>query len=192
MTNWRAYHEVNNLARFQWCAFLFVEVEKMAALNRRRILLLLLLRRRLARKREENRKRFWVRPINRKRKQEGEYYNLVREMQLSDHESFFKYFRMSPNLFEKLLCLVAPIIVKCEQKREPVSPAERLSVTLRYLATGDSHQTIAFSYCLGHSTVNKIIPETCQAIWNALAPVYVECPSTPGAWQDIAQEFWKR
>ena len=74
---------------------------------------------------------------------------------------------MSPHLFENLLRLVAPMILKSDQKREPISPAERLAVTLRYLATGDSHQTIAFSYRLGHSTVNKIIPETCQAIWTA-------------------------
>ena len=78
-------------------------------------------------------------------------------MQLGDHESFFKYFRMFPTVFEKLLRLVAPLIVKSDQKRESITPAERLSVTLRYLATGDSHQTIAFSYRLGYSTVNKIV-----------------------------------
>ena len=161
----------------------------MAAFNRRRLLLLMLLRRQL-RMNGKYRKRFWVRPILQQRKQQGEYFNFVREMQMADHESFFKYFRMSPHLFENLLRLVAPMILKSDQKREPISPAERLSVTLRYLATGDSHQTIAFSYRLGHSTVNKIIPETCQAIWTALAPVYVQCPSTPKEWEDIAQEFW--
>ena len=67
-----------------------------------------------------------------------------------------------------------------------------MSVTLRYLATGDSHQTIAFNYRLGHSTVNNIIPETCQALWAALAPVYIQCPSTPKLWADIAQEFWEK
>ena len=113
-------------------------------------------------------------------------------MQLGDHESFFKYFRMSPTLFENLLAVVAPLILKSDEKREPVSPAERLSVILRYSSTGDSHQTIAFSYRLGHSTVNKIIAETCQAIWTALSPVYVKGPSTVAEWQDIAQEFWEK
>ena len=107
----------------------------MAAFNRRRLLLLMLLRRRQLRIEEKYRKRFWVRPILQQRKQQGEYFNLVREMQLADHESFFKYFRMSPHLFENLLRLVAPMILKSDQKREPISPAERLSVTLRYLAT---------------------------------------------------------
>ena len=138
------------------------------------------------------RKRFWVRPINQKRKQQGEYANLIREMQLGDHESFFKYFHMSLTLFEELLHLVAPLIVKSDQKRESITPAERLSVTLRYLATGDSHQTIAFSYRLGHSTVNKIVPETCLAIWSALSPIYVQCPSKEKEWEDVAKEFWEK
>ncbi len=113
-------------------------------------------------------------------------------MQLGDQESFFKYFRMSPTLFEALLNLVAPLIIISNQKREPITPAERLSVTLRYLATGDSHQTIAFSYRLGHSTVNKIFCETCLAIWNALSPIYVQCPSTKKKCEDVAAEFWEK
>ncbi|XP_046845625.1 uncharacterized protein LOC124439443 [Xenia sp. Carnegie-2017] len=113
-------------------------------------------------------------------------------MQLGDHESFFKYFRMSPIVFEKLLQLVAPLIIKSNQKREAISPAERLSVTQRYLATVDSHQTISFSYRLGHSTVNKIVPETCLAIWKALSPIYVQCPSTTNEWEDVAKEFWEK
>ena len=52
--------------------------------------------------------------------------------------------------------------------RSPVSPGERLAVTLRFLATGDSMQTIAFSYRLGHSTVCKIIDDTCEAICGML------------------------
>ncbi|XP_046860906.1 protein ALP1-like [Xenia sp. Carnegie-2017] len=113
-------------------------------------------------------------------------------MQLGDHESFFKYFRMSPIVFEKLLQLVTPLIIKSNQKREAILPAERLSVTLRYLATGDSHQTISFSYRLGHSAVNKIVPETCLAIWKALSPIYVQCPSTTNEWEDVAKEFWEK
>ena len=159
----------------------------MAVHNRRKMFLLLLLRRRLLRKRERNRKRCCVRGINQKRKQKGEYFNLVREMKLSDHESFFKYFRMSPCLFEKLLCLVAPLIQKCDQKREPISPANIEIFSNRGFPSNN-----CFNYRLGHSTVNNIIPETCQALWVALAPVYIQCPSTPKLWADIAQEFWEK
>ncbi|CAH1379850.1 unnamed protein product [Tenebrio molitor] len=48
--------------------------------------------------------------------------------------------------------------------REAISPVEKLTVYLRFLATGDSFRTIAFSYRLGHSTVQQIVGEVCSAI----------------------------
>ena len=149
-------------------------------------MILMLLKRRIEKRASKYKKTCWVRRLLRRRKEKGEYANLVREMHLGDHESFFKYFRMSPTTFEVLLRLVARKIIKSSEKREAVSPAERLCVTLRYLATGDSHQTI------GHSTVNKIIPETCLALWEALFPVYVHCPSSAKEWEDVAQEFYEK
>ena len=131
----------------------------MAAYNKRKVLLLILLRRRLARRA----KRCWIKKINRSRLLKGEYHSLIQEMRLSDHESFYKYFRMTPQRFDHLLSLVGPLISHQETKfRAPVSANERLAVTLRYLATGDSMQTIAFSYRLGHSTVCNIIDHTCD------------------------------
>ncbi|KAJ8953777.1 hypothetical protein NQ318_015436 [Aromia moschata] len=41
---------------------------------------------------------------------------------------------------------------------------ELASTLLKFLATGDSFQTIAFSYRLGHSTVHAIVQEVCNAI----------------------------
>ena len=155
-------------------------------------MLLLLIRRRQLRTQVKYRKRFWVRPFNRKRKQQGDYANLIREMQLGDHTSVFKYFRMSPEVFESLLHVVAPFIIKSDLNHDSSQPAEQLAVTLGYLATGDSHQTIAFNYRLGHSTVNKIIPDTCDSIWKALSPIYVQCPSTEKEWKEVAQDFWEK
>ena len=70
-------------------------------------------------------------------------------MHENDHESFYKYFRMTPEQFDNLLLLVNPMLTKKSLYREPISVGERLSVTLRFLATGDSQQTISFSYRIG-------------------------------------------
>ena len=139
----------------------------MATFYRRRLLLLLLLRRRLSRRR----KRTWVRKINVKRREKEEYHALIQEMRLSDQDSFYKYFRMSPQRFDHLLGIVGPELTRqLTNFRSPISPGERLAVTLRFLPTGDSMQTIAFSYRLGHSTVCNIIKDTCDALWCVLAP----------------------
>ena len=144
------------------------------------LLLLLLLKRRLSRKR----KRMWVRKINQARLCKGEYHSLIREMRLRDHESYFKYFRMTPSRFDHLLSLVGPAIIRQETNfRKPVSPGERLAVTIRYLTTGDSMQTIAFSFRLGHSTMCEIIDDTCDAIWKVVSVDYLRTPSTKQEWK---------
>ena len=66
---------------------------------------------------------------------------------------------MSPKRFDHLLELVKPIIEKKNTNlRKSMPAAERLAITL---ATGDSQQTLSFSYRLGKATMSKIISETC-------------------------------
>lgn len=53
----------------------------------------------------------------------------------------------------------------------------------RYLATGDSYQTIAFSFRVGRSTVGSIVSQVCKEIWNILQPTYLPSPT---------EETWKQ
>ena len=70
-------------------------------------------------------KRVWVRKINMKRHERGEYHALIQEMRLSDSESFYKYFRMTPGRFDELLCTVDPTITRQTTNfRTPISPGE--------------------------------------------------------------------
>lgn len=61
----------------------------------------------------------------------------------------------------------------------------------RYLATGDSNHSIAFSFRVGVSTVAGIIYEVCTAIWNCLLPDYMPVPDT-AEWRKIAAVFQKQ
>ena len=165
----------------------------MDARRSRKLLLLLLLRRRKSRRL----RRKWVRnsvvrKINTERLIKGEYHSLIAEMRMFDTEIFFKYFRMTPSRFDHLLSLIGTALYrKGTVMRSPVSPGERLAVTLRFLATGDSMQTTAFSYRLGHSTVCRIIDDTCEAIWNALAVDYLRPPSSQEDWKRISESFYR-
>ena len=152
------------------------------------LLPLFYLRQRRKRK-QRYRKKYWIRDIFRSRFLLGEYHTLVKEMHENDHESFYKYFRMTPERFDNLLLLVGPMLTKKSLYREPISAGERLSVTLRFLATGDSQQTISFSYRIGLTTVSNIIAETCDALWIALQD-YITSPSKPEEWKQIADDFW--
>ena len=98
---------------------------------------------------------------------------------------------MSPERFENLLQLVAPLITKCGRGREPITPSERLTITLRYLASGESQQSLAFSFRVGRTTVCNIIKETCHAIWCALSETYLKPPQNQQDWKNIGHEFFK-
>ena len=149
------------------------------AATRPRLLLLLLLRRRRGARRQQ--KRLWVRQIFQTRSTRGEYQA---EMRLGDHESFYKYFHMTPQRFSHLLSIVGPSITRQDTTfRQAIPPGERLAITLCYLVTGDSMQTISFSYRVGHSTVSGIIDTTCDALWNVLLPEYMQRRSTPAEWR---------
>ena len=98
---------------------------------------------------------------------------------------------MSPTVFEELLSFVCPIIAKqSTAMHDPISSSERLSVTLRYLVTGDAQCTVAASYRIRPSVVSRIITETCDAIWTSLKRMhYLDCPSNVSKWKSVGQEF---
>lgn len=58
----------------------------------------------------------------------------------------------------------------------------------RFLATGDTFRTIAFSYRLGETTVRDIVYLVCAAIWNILGPLVLPEP-TEQAWKTIGHDF---
>jgi len=97
---------------------------------------------------------------------------------------------MSPERLDHLINLVSPFVVKkmC-RSRDTISPAKRIVLTLRYLATGDSQQSQSFAFRIGRSTVCHIIRETCEGIWKALHEVYLRCPKSCDEWKVIAKEF---
>ncbi|KAB0804585.1 hypothetical protein PPYR_01555 [Photinus pyralis] len=74
-------------------------------------------------------RRFAVRPVNRHRERMG-LYRSIKMMYRSDFPHFFKYTRMYPSLFDKLLNLVGTHLLKDPTKR-PIDPPQRLIITLQ-------------------------------------------------------------
>ena len=65
-------------------------------------------------------------------------------MRLYDHSMHFNYLRMLPSTFDGLLRLIGPTLVKKTSRfREPLPPALRLAVALRYLAVGKSQASLS-------------------------------------------------
>ena len=79
--------------------------------------------------------RKWI--LNRER-QGAAFNQLMQEIPTLDTSSYRNFMRMTASTFEELLSSIPPCI-KFQDKvmRKAICPAERLAVTLRFLATGE-------------------------------------------------------
>ncbi|GAB1867793.1 Nuclease harbi1-like protein [Camponotus japonicus] len=97
---------------------------------------------------------------------------------------------MNIERFEYLLSLVGPLLKK-RNMYTALLPAQRLAMTLRFLAAGDSQGTLSFAYRCGQSTVSKILAETARALVSVLKNVFVKPPANEVEWRQVAAGFWE-
>jgi len=102
------------------------------------------------------------------------HVNLLNELKF-EPEDFKNYVRMDEKTYLELLSMVTPMIKKEDTvMRKSISAHERLSVTLRFLATGRSYEDLTFSSVISPQALGKIIPETCQALYQVLRKDYLK------------------
>lgn len=75
--------------------------------------------------------------------------------------------------------------------RKSISAADRLALTLRYLATGESFRSLQYVFRIPHNTISTIVPEVFDAIFAVLKDEYMKAPSTQEEWNQIATQFEK-
>ncbi|KAM4543482.1 uncharacterized protein V3H82_021405 [Fundulus diaphanus] len=139
----------------------------------------------------KRRKRPWVSPLNRQRRQHGDFYRLVAELRM-DSERHQQYFRMSAEKMDELLSFVGPELSRqLTNYRAPIEPKQRLAVGLRYLASGESMASLASSYRLGCATVRESVHMLCGAIEKVMKEQLLPAP-TEGGWKEVAQRFWDK
>ncbi|KAJ4449246.1 hypothetical protein ANN_00643, partial [Periplaneta americana] len=123
--------------------------------------------------RNRKRREFGVHPINRERGIFGEFHHLYGELRRFP-DRFFEYSRMSIQTFDFLLNKIKARLQKqVTNFQRPISPTERLTITLRIYATTNftktkpsGHQRWGFPNCFG-----PIDGKHCQ----------VKCPDNSGS-----------
>ncbi|XP_035989637.1 protein ANTAGONIST OF LIKE HETEROCHROMATIN PROTEIN 1-like [Fundulus heteroclitus] len=138
---------------------------------------------------KKRRGRIWTKTWLRKRDIYG-LSVLQKELEVDDMAGFRELLRMSVEDFSYLLERVTPHIIKKDTHlRKAISPRDRLSVTLRFLATGETFKSLGFQYRIGSTTLSRIVMETCTALTTVLRDVYLKTPSTDSEWTAIARDF---
>ena len=137
-------------------------------------------------------RRWWVHPINQVREHEGAWSLLMGHFQHEFPDKHYGCMRVSKDS-SMLFCPSSSQrfksrILSCEN----VYLLTNDCVTLVYLATGDSFQTLALLFRIGESTARAIVYETCQALWKTMSGTFLKTPTTPEEWQAIAAEFHRQ
>ena len=139
--------------------------------------------------RKKGPERGWLR----RRAERGSYTGILTELAAEDLPSFKHYMRMDVNSFRRLVEVTSPRIVKRNTRmRCPISPSERLALTLRFLATGETFRSLEFQFRVSRTAISYIVLEVCEAILSELRALCLQFPSTEEEWKAIEIKFSER
>jgi hypothetical protein len=97
------------------------------------------------------------------------YENLLKDLRLSGPSDFQNSLRLDATSFDELLKIITPTIEKRNTTmRDAIPPSQRLSITLRYLATGNTLEYLNFTNAISHQSIGVIVMETCTALIHSL------------------------
>ena len=116
----------------------------------------------------------------------------MQELLVEDVHANRNVLRMDIAMFEEVLNRTLPRITKQDTfYRKALTPALKLSFTLRYLASGDSYHFLVYGFRVPHNTISLAIREVCEAIIAEYADKVIQGHSKP-QWRGIAEHFSTR
>ena len=140
--------------------------------------------------RRRGKTRSWIR----RRKEKGYFNNIVQELMIEDTPGYRKMMRMTHDDFLAILRRIEPDITPRQVTggHKVISAAERLTLTVRFLATGETYRSLSFQFRISKSAISYIVNEVCRAIEKNVGPEYLKCPSTHEEWLNISSQFEER
>lgn len=101
--------------------------------------------------------------------------NILKEFVVGDDkESVFRFLRINENTFNKLLIKIQDRMLKEHHIRGSITLKEKVIVTLRYLATGESFRSLMYNYRISVSSISQFVPAVFQAIHEELKGDYLK------------------
>jgi len=120
----------------------------------------------------------------------GMYEKLMGELMQEDPGAFTNFVRVQPAMFHELMERVGERIRKYDTHyRKALEPGLRLSIALRFYASGDSYKSLMYGFRVSDSTISLIMRQVSEAIIAELAEEVLVCPTTEEEWREVALQF---
>ena len=113
---------------------------------------------------------------------------------MEDTASFKEILRMDYDIFLNLLAAIEPFISSQESYHgvPTIKANERLTLTLRFLATGETFISLGFQIRISRSAISYIVVGVCEALINDLRNLYLKSPSMNKEWMSAACEYQEK
>ncbi|XP_061504312.1 putative nuclease HARBI1 [Anopheles gambiae] len=137
--------------------------------------------------------RIWARPMLLERNQNAsQLMRAILEEELDN--TAINFIRLVREDFAYLLTVITPRIRRQDTyMRDAIIPKDKLIITLRLLASGDSYKSLEYAYRVSEQSISLFIPEVCNSLLIYLRK-YVKLPSTQQEWLTVSDAFnakWK-
>ncbi|KAJ4428469.1 hypothetical protein ANN_24506 [Periplaneta americana] len=128
-----------------------------------------------------------------RRKEKGYYSALITRHLINDEVRLKEFFRLTRYQFHQVLNLIQDDIQSqpCNRVRKPITSFEKLAITLRFFATGESYRSLMFGFRISHSYISVFVPQVLDVICKKLTSVYLPPTSTIN-FEVKGEEFWKK
>ncbi|XP_050311476.1 uncharacterized protein LOC126747037 [Anthonomus grandis grandis] len=113
---------------------------------------------------------------------------IKRHLNIKDAK-FRKYCRLNKTQFRFVLSLIQNEIQP--KKQGSITAEEKLFLTLRFLATGETYASLEFMYRISASYISRIIQQVLRSLRNNLVPIFLPVP-TENQLKGAAKQFWNR
>lgn len=156
--------------------------------KKKKIILLYLLHR----QNQINRREKWVNDLFLGKEKFGFYKSLLPQLITNPQYCLKKFIRIDKLTLDYIVAKVKPPLEKFSRFRATISVEEKVIITLRFLATGETFESLQFQFLVAANTISGIVKNTCKAIIRILGPIHLRTPSTEEEWTRIAKGFGDR
>ena len=117
----------------------------------------------------------WCKPWLLRRSELGVFDTLLEELRTESITDYENFIRMSEINFNDIVSKIEIDIQKQNTvMRDAIPPAVKLAVTIRFLASGTTYKDLGYQFGIHQTTLTKVIPEVCDAIYRRLSPEFMK------------------